>query len=162
MRSLESFEIEQILGPPINLQVMSTWIYSTFYQQTPRIDAASALAVIMVAAMLLLVIIQTRFIGKRRYTTITGQYQGQLFRLGVWKTPAVIFMSFVIFLIMGVPFVFATMGTFMKLFGYFTNDTWTLQHWQTALSQPVLVKALQNTLILATSTALVAVLLNAL
>ena len=155
MRSLESFEVEQILGPPINFQVMATWIYSTFYQQTPRFDAASALAVLLVLSMLLLVVIQQRFIGRRRYTTITGQYQGQLFRLGAARVPALIFMGFVMFLIMGVPFVFATMGTFMKLFGYFTNDPWTLQHWQTAFREPLLLRSLQNTLILATSTALI-------
>jgi iron(III) transport system permease protein len=162
MRSLESFEVEQILGPPISFQVMATWIYSTFYQQQPRLDAASALAVILVAAMLLLVVVQQRFIGKRRYTTVTGQFQGQLFRLGAAKVPGLIFMGVVMFLIMGVPFVFATMGTFMKLFGYFTNEPWTLQHWQTAFREPLLLRSLQNTLILATSTALASVLLNSL
>lgn len=162
MRSLESFEVEQILGPPINLQVMSTWIYATFYQQQPRLDAASALAVLLVASMLLLVVLQQRFIGRRRYTTITGQFQGQLYRLGKWKVPAVTFMGIVVFLIMGVPFVFATMGTFMKLFGYFTNDTWTLQHWQTALREPLLLRSLQNTVILATATSVVAVFLHSL
>jgi iron(III) transport system permease protein len=162
MRSLESFEIEQILGPPISLQVMSTWIYSTFYQQQPRIDAASALAVILVLAMLVLVFIQARFLGKRRYTTVTGQFQAQLFRLGGARIPALIMMGIVMFLIMGVPFVFATMGTFMKLFGYFTNDPWTMQHWQTAFREPLLLRSLQNTLILATSTALVSVFLNSL
>jgi iron(III) transport system permease protein len=162
MRSLESFEIEQILGPPISLQVMSTWIYATFYQQQPRIDAASALAVLLVLSMLVLVFIQARFIGKRRYTTVTGQFQGQLFRLGGARVPALIIMGVVMFLIMGVPFVFATMGTFMKLFGYFTNDPWTMQHWQTAFREPLLLRSLQNTLILATSTALVSVFLNSL
>ncbi len=162
MRSLESFEVEQILGPPISYQVMATWIYSTFYQQTPRFDAASALAVLLVLSMLLLVVIQQQFIGKRQYTTVTGQFQSQLFRLGAARVPALIFMGFVMFLIMGVPFVFATMGTFMKLFGYFTNDPWTLQHWQTAFREPLLLRSLQNTLILATSTALVSVVLNSL
>ena len=162
MRSLESFEVEQILGPPISFQVMATWIYSTFYQQTPRFDAASALAVLLVLSMLVLIVIQQRFLSKRRYTTVTGQFQGQLFRLGTAKAPALIFMGVVMFLIMGVPFVFATMGTFMKLFGYFTADPWTLQHWQTAFREPLLIRSLQNTLILATSTALVSVILNSL
>jgi iron(III) transport system permease protein len=162
MRSLESFEVEQILGPPISYQVMATWIYATFYQQTPRIDAASALAVVLVACMLLLVVIQQRFIGKRRYTTVTGQFQGQIFRLGAAKVPALVFMGIIMFLIMGVPFVFATMGTFMKLFGYFTNDPWTLQHWQTAFREPLLLRSLNNTLILATATATASVLLNSL
>ncbi|MFN0070793.1 MAG: ABC transporter permease [Chloroflexota bacterium] len=162
MRSLESFEVEQILGPPISLQVMSTWIYSTFYQQTPRFDAASALAVLLVLCMLVLIVLQQRFLGNRKYTTVTGQFQGQVFRLGAARVPALAFMGFVMFLIMGVPFVFATMGTFMKLFGYFTADPWTLQHWQTAFKEPLLLRSLQNTLILATSTALVSVILNSL
>jgi iron(III) transport system permease protein len=105
MRALEGFEVEQILGPPANIQVMSTWIYATFLQRLPRIDAASALAVIMVAVMLCLVGLRNRAVGSRRFTTITGKFQGQRLALGCWKWPAFALFAMVTFLVMAVPFV---------------------------------------------------------
>jgi iron(III) transport system permease protein len=162
MRALEGFEVEQILGPPANIQVMSTWIYATFLQRLPRVDAASALAVIMVAAMLCLVGLRNRAVGSRRFTTITGKFQGQRLALGAWKWPAFALFALVTFLVMAVPFVFATLGTLMKLFGFFSSDMWTLAHWQTALADRELVRALQNTLILAAGTATIVVVLNSL
>ena len=160
MRALESFEVEQILGPPANIQVMSTWIYATFLQRLPRIDAASALAVLMIAAMLILVGLRNRAVGSRRYTTITGKFQGQRLALGVWKWPVFAFFVVVTALVMAVPFVFATMGTLMKLFGFFSADMWTLSHWQEALSDRDLLRALQNTATLALGTAVSVVVLN--
>jgi iron(III) transport system permease protein len=162
MRALEGFEVEQILGPPANIQVMSTWIYATFLQRLPRIDAASALAVIMVAVMLCLVGLRNRAVGSRRFTTITGKFQGQRLALGAWKWPAFALFMLVTILVMAVPFVFATLGTLMKLFGFFSSDMWTLAHWQTALADRELVRALQNTLILAVGTAAIVVVLNSL
>src|SRR3982074_263496 len=149
MRALEGFEVEQILGPPANIQVMSTWIYATFLQRLPRIDAASALTVLMVVVMLCLVRLRNRAVGSRRFTTITGKFQGQRLALGAWKCPALALFMLVTILVMAVPFVFATLGTLMKLFGFFSSDMWTLAHWQTALADRELVRALQNTLLLA-------------
>jgi iron(III) transport system permease protein len=162
MRALEGFEVEQILGPPANIQVMSTWIYATFLQRLPRIDAASALAVVMVASMLALVGLRNRAIGKRRFTTVTGKFQAHRLALGRWKWTAFSLFVVVSVLVMAVPFVFATLGTLMKLFGFFSSDMWTLAHWQEALSDRDLVRALQNTLVLALGTATIVLVLNSL
>lgn len=162
MRALESFEVEQILGPPASIQVMSTWIYATFLQRLPRIDAASALAVLLIASMLVLVALRNRAIGSRRFTTVTGRFQAQRLALGVWKWPVFAVFVMVTGLVMGVPFVFATVGTLMKLFGFFSGDMWTLAHWQEALADRDLVRALQNTLLLALGAAAVGVALNSL
>jgi iron(III) transport system permease protein len=162
MRALEGFEVEQILGPPANIQVMSTWIYATFLQRLPRIDAASALAVLLIGMMLLLVWLRNRAVGNRRFTTVTGKFQGQRLALGTWKWPVFGFFVVVTILVMGVPFVFATLGTLMKLFGFFSSDMWTLAHWQTALSDRDLVRSIQNTLLLAFGTAFIVVVLNSL
>lgn len=162
MRALEGFEVEQILGPPANIQVMSTWIYATFLQRLPRIDAASALAVLMIASMLGLVALRNRAVGSRRFTTVSGKFQGQRLALGVWKWPVFAFFLAVTLLVMAVPFVFATLGTLMKLFGFFSSDMWTLSHWQEALSDRDLLRALQNTVVLALGTAAIVVVINSL
>jgi iron(III) transport system permease protein len=154
LRSFEAFEIEQILGTPIRFFVASTWIYDTLAQIRPRYDAVAALAVVVILASLALVTLQRAIIGTRRYTTITGQYQANVVRLGRLRWVAFGFLVLLILLAVGVPVVCSITATLMKKFGFFTTSPWTLQNWQTAVQDPLLVRAVQNTVVLALSTAL--------
>jgi iron(III) transport system permease protein len=154
LRSFEAFEIEQILGTPVRFFVASTWIYDTLAQIRPRYDAVAALAVVVILASLALVTLQRAIIGTRRYTTITGQYQANVVRLGRLRWVAFGFLVLLILLAVGVPVVCSITATLMKKFGFFTTSPWTLQNWQTAVQDPLLVRAVQNTVVLALSTAL--------
>jgi iron(III) transport system permease protein len=154
LRSFEAFEIEQILGTPIRFFVASTWIYDTLAQMRPRYDAVAALAVMLILASLALVTLQRAIIGTRRYTTITGQYQVRIVRLGRMRWVAFGFLVLLVLLAVGVPVVCSITATLMKKFGFFTTSPWTLQNWQTAVQDPLLLRALQNTVVLALSTAL--------
>ena len=59
--------------------------------------------------------------------------------------------------------VFALLGTFMKLFGFFhVPEPWTLQNWTTVLSDDLFLSSLQNTVILAGGTAVAAVVVHSL
>ena len=55
MVSLQTFEVEQVLGLPFRFFVFSTMIYDLLVTRVPRYDAATALAVLILAAMLPLV-----------------------------------------------------------------------------------------------------------
>jgi iron(III) transport system permease protein len=160
LRSLEAFEVEQILGGRINLRVFSTWIYSVLNQQPPRYDAVSALAVVTIVVALAMILMQRTMLANRSYATVTGKFGGQLIPLGKLRWPVCVAIGVLLVLIIGVPIVFAIMGTFMKLFGFFMADGWGLQHWQAALGDRVLGRALGNTMTLAIGTALVSVLLH--
>jgi iron(III) transport system permease protein len=161
IRSLESFEIERILGTPMGFYVISTIIYDEVLQSEPRYGPAAALGVAALVIMMSLIWLQRRIVGNRRYTTVTGQYQSQVMHIGKWRWPATILMASVLALIVLVPLVFSIMGTFMKIFGFFTiADPWTLNNWQRALRDPLLLRSLQNTLLLAFGTAIVGVLVH--
>src|SRR5438034_1203788 len=58
MVSLQTFEVEQVLGLPFRFFVFSTMIYDLLVTRVPRYDAATALAVVILAAMLPLVLAQ--------------------------------------------------------------------------------------------------------
>src|SRR5207247_2775894 len=88
MVSLQTFEVEQVLGLPVRFFVFSTMIYDLLVTRVPRYDAATALAVVILAAMLPLVLAQQWLTRGRRYTTLTGQFQNQPHRLGRWRAPA--------------------------------------------------------------------------
>ena len=163
MVSLQTFEVEQVLGLPFRFFVFSTMIYDLLVTRVPRYDAATALAVVVLLAMLPLVGAQQWLTRGRRYTTITGQFQNLPHHLGRWRMPALVLVLLVLALVLGVPVVFALLGTFMKLFGFFhIQDPWTLDNWSTVLTDELFLRSLQNTLILATGTAVAAVLLHSL
>ena len=120
MVSLQTFEVEQVLGLPFRFFVFSTMIYDLLVTRVPRYDAATALAVLVLAAMLPLVLVQQWLTRGRRYTTVTGQFQNQPHALGrLARGPPWPSCSALVLVVLGVPVVFALLGTFMKLFGFF-------------------------------------------
>ena len=113
--------------------------------RVPRYDAATALAVLILAAMLPLVFAQQWLTRGRRFTTVTGQFQNQPHKLGPWRWPALAAVLVVVAIVLGAPVVFALLGTFMKLFGFFNvPEPWTLDNWRTVLGDDLFLRSLQN------------------
>src|SRR5437867_1802177 len=163
MVSLQTFEVEQVLGLPFRFFVFSTTIYDLLVTRVPRYDAATALSVVILAAMLPLVLAQQWLTRGRRYTTLTGQFQNQPHRLGRWRAPALALVLALVSIVLGVPVVFALLGTFMKLFGFFhIADPWTLNNWKTVLTDELFLRSLHNTVVLAVGTAVAAVVVHSL
>jgi iron(III) transport system permease protein len=163
MVSLQTFEVEQVLGIPFRFFVFSTTIYDLLVTRVPRYDAATALAVIVLIAMLPVVFLQQRVTRGRRYATVTGQFRNTPHALGAWRGPALAFMLVMVAIVLGAPIVFALLGTFMKLFGFFhVPEPWTLQNWTTVLSDDLFLSSLKNTVTLAVGTAVAAVVVHSL
>jgi len=163
MISLQTFEVEQVLGIPFRFFVFSTTIYDLLVTRVPRYDAATALAVVVLAAMLPVIVLQQWVTRRRRYTTVTGQFRNTPHALGAWRWPALLFMLAMVAVVLGVPIVFALLGTFMKLFGFFhVKEPWTLQNWTTVLTDDVFLSSLSNTVVLAVGTAVAAVIVHSL
>jgi iron(III) transport system permease protein len=163
MVSLQTFEVEQVLGTPFRFFVFSTTIYDLLVTRVPRYDAATALAVLVLAAMLPLILAQQWLTRGRLYITVTGQFQGKPHALGAWRWPALAFALALVGIVLGMPIVFALLGTFMKLFGFFNvPEPWTLDNWRTVLTDDLFASSLRNTVILAVGTALAAVFLHSL
>ncbi len=79
------------------------------------------------------------------YTTVTGQFQVKLHALGAWRWPALALAFGLVAIVLGVPVVFALLGTFMKLFGFFNvPEPWTLDNWRTVLSDELFASSLRN------------------
>jgi iron(III) transport system permease protein len=163
MVSLQTFEVEQVLGLPFRFFVFSTMIYDLIVTRVPRYDAATALAVLVLAAMLPLVLMQQGLTRGRRYTTLTGQFQNQPHQLGRWRGPALGLVLALVLIVLGVPVLFALLGTFMKLFGFFNiADPWTLTNWKTVLTDELFLRSLHNTLVLAVGTAVATIFVHSL
>jgi len=150
IRSLESFEIELLLGVPVGFHVYSTKIHELVTYEPPQLAAATALSSVFLGILMLLVVMQRHLIGKRSYTTVTGRgFSARPLALGRWKYPAFALVLLLALTITIVPAIFLVMGTFMKLFGFFNiPDPWTLENWRQALRDPVLLRSLWNTVVI--------------
>lgn len=156
VRLFESFEIELLLGIPWGFYVYSTKILDLARQEPPLVNQAAALGSIVLLLLAIVIPLQQRLIHRRQFTTVTSQFKPKLIDLGIWKYPLVLLLLLIVFLAVGIPILSVLGGSFMVRFGFFNLPrTWTLEYWQMALSDPRLLQALKNTLIVAGSAALI-------
>jgi iron(III) transport system permease protein len=159
IHSFESFEIELILGPPTSFYVFSTKIYQLVSEDPPMFGAATVLGLSILVAMLPLIFWQQYLSQTRSFVTVTSRFQSNVLRLRRWRWP--LFAVTVVFgcIVTVIPVMALLLGTFMSLFGYFDiPNPWTLEHWIDVLSDPPLLQAIGNTLIMGGSAALIGVL----
>jgi iron(III) transport system permease protein len=157
IRSLEAFEIELLLGTPIGLQVYSTKIHELVTWEPPQFAPAMALSTIFLCFLLFMVAMQRGYIAKRVYTTITGRgFSIRRTQLGRWRYPLFALILTFALVITVIPTVLLLMGTFMKLFGFFSiADPWTFDNWRQTVQDPVLFRSIGNTLAIGLGSGLV-------
>ena len=150
IKSLESFEVELVLGIPAGIYVLPTRIYDFIRWEPPLYGQATALSSILLVVVFALVLTQRLLLGGRQYTVVTGRgYAVRPFSLGPWRwvtfTVCAIFITVMIVL----PLATLAMGTFMEVFGFFDlAASWTTRHWTTAFNDRIFIRSLINTLTL--------------
>jgi len=150
IRSMQSFEIELVLGGAAGIDVYSTLIYRQVLQSPPQYGQATALSMVILVALVPFILAQQWWLGQRNYTTVSGKYTNRLYDLGRLRWPLFAVIVGLLFSIMIMPTFFMLLGTFMKVFGVFDlPEPWTTQNWQRVFSEPLLTKGLINTLLIA-------------
>ena len=133
IRSLEVFEIEQILGTPSNIFIYSTRIYDLITWEPPQVNQAMALSSLFLGFLLVVAIayqyLLSRISGKVALTSKSARLQPRLKSRRAYIASAVIVMY--VLVAIGLPLAVLLLGSFSKLFGFFSlPDAWTLAHWQ--------------------------------
>jgi len=150
IRSLEAFEIEQIIGIPAGIYVYGTRIYDLVHWDPPLYSQAMALSTIFLSALFLLIIFHQWFTRSREFATITSG--GMSFRptlIGRWSTIASGCLLVWIVVSIYLPLVMVLVGSFMKFFGMFNlSEPFTVQHWISVLRDPLFARGLRNSLVL--------------
>jgi len=158
IRSIQSFEIELVLGGAAGIDIYSTLIYREVSQSPPRYGTATALSMLIVLVMIPLIVLQQGIVHGRSYTTVSGKYTGRRYQLGPLRWPLFGLVVALLVFILVVPVAFMFLSSFMKVFGVFdVPDPWTTNHWQRILSDPLLLRAIGNTLLLGAGTTVVSV-----
>ena len=154
LRVFQSFETEYLLGMPFGFFVYSTKIYALIRNQIPNYGEATVLASITLLMIGLIIPLQRWILERRRYTTITGNFRPGLIDLRAWNNVAFGLVVLLLALLTAGPLAILVLGSFMERIGYFVLG-FTLEHWRLVLTDPVFVKALRTTLILASTAAFV-------
>lgn len=156
-RMMQSFEVEQILGTPINFYIYSTKIYNFMhYYEPPQYGTAAALASVTLLVVVFIIVMQKWLLGRRQYTTVTGQFKPGVVDLG-WLQK-VIFALIVVLVAMltVIPVITLIGGSFMTRVGFFeATPLLTTHHWNLVLSDRGFMRALITTLTLALGTSIV-------
>ena len=152
LRVFQSFETEYLLGMPFGFFVYSTKIFALVRNQIPNYGEATVLASLTLLMIVLIIPLQRWILQRRRYTTITGSFRPGLIDLGRWNYVTLGAIALLLALLTVGPLAILVLGSFMQRIGYFVLG-YTLDHWRFVLSDPVFVKALRTTLILAVTAA---------
>jgi iron(III) transport system permease protein len=164
IRSLESLEIEMVLGIPAGIYVVPTKIWDFIHWGTPLYDRATALSSIFLVVIFLLVWLHQRLLRGKEFTTVTGRsHLVERFSFGRWRWAACALCLSYIAVMIVLPLAALVMGTFMELFGHFDlEQTWTARHWAGTFTDLVFLQSLKNTLVLGIAAALGGTLIYAL
>jgi iron(III) transport system permease protein len=151
MRGMEAFESPLIFGRPANIYVLTTEIFRAINVTggLPEYQYATALAFSVLLLMFLLVFWQWWLLGNRSYQTVTGKgYSPGIMRLGRWRW--LTFSACVLFFVLAValPFAQLLVGSFFRLFGFYSWDMLTLEHYEWVFENRQLWRAFYNTMLL--------------
>ncbi len=165
IRSLETFEVEQLLGVPINIFVYSTRIFELVNNEPPRFAQAMALSfmfVLLLVAMAAFYQIYLRRAGNR--ATITARGVRLQARIRPWWAYVVsILLILYICITIFLPLCILVLGSFNKLFGFFfIQDAWTTTHWLNVLQDDRFLRATVTSVMLGLSVGVFGVLTFAL
>ena len=163
IKSIQSFEIEMVLGPPNNFWVFGTLIYRNIEQLPPHFATAAALASLTFIGIIPLIIAHRWILGRRNYTALSGRIRLAPMPLGKWRGPAFLLVAISAFVLTGLPVSFVVLSSFMKFFGFFDiPEPWTISNWQQVLADPFFLRSLLETLKLALGAGFTCVVLSAL
>ena len=107
-------------------------------------------------------VILEQFISRRRSrASISARFSTSLYDLGRWRWFVFGIFAVLLFAMTLLPITFMVMGSFMELFGYFEVDggAFTINHWTTILEDSLFLDSLWDTVVIATVSALVAMIL---
>ena len=150
IRGMESFESAVFFGTPVGIEVIATQIYHLITQRAqPDYQSATAFGFAAMALMFLLLILQSRLLRGRSFTTVTGKaYAPNVTRLGWlrWVTFGICIVFFALTVALPIGQLF--LSSFFKFFGFYQADMFTFDHYRSVWENREFWRALGNTMLL--------------
>ncbi|HZA57101.1 MAG TPA: iron ABC transporter permease [Candidatus Udaeobacter sp.] len=167
VRTLESFETPALVGIPARIYVYTSEIYLAFNEYPPDYGRGAALAVGLLLLSALGVWLYTRSTKEsKKFQTVTGKaFRPRQFDLGPWKWVGFSFLMAYFILVVLLPFLVLFWASFLP---FFATPSWdavqklSLDNYRYLLGFRPFWDAMQNSILLATLTATVAMMLTSL
>lgn len=161
--SMQTFELEAILGPPFQFYVFSTQIYFQIYHDPPQVGQATALGSIVLGLMLPLIAIERWSTSRSRYTVVGSAFKPHKVQLRRMRMPVFVLVIATALTMTAIPLIFLLLSSFMKFFGFFdVAGAWTTSHWTQVFRDSAIISSVVTTLVLAASSAVASVVLTTL
>jgi iron(III) transport system permease protein len=149
IRSLEAFEIEQLLGLPVDILVYSTRVFHLLRVTPPDDPQAFALSTFFIAILFALVVCYRLLLQRASMAaTLTGKGARLMPRqrtTGSYVVSALLFVAIAVAIVL--PFSMVALSSFSQLFGFFNlPEPWTTAHWLSVLDGPEFLGALRLSL----------------
>jgi iron(III) transport system permease protein len=157
IRIFQSFEIEQILGRPIDFFVYSSKIYSFIrFFDPPEYGMATALGAVTLILVAIIIPVQRWLLTRKNYVTMSGNFKPGTIDLRGARWPIFAGTTTLAMLLTVVPFVTLLLGSFMTRIGFFeATPMFTLAHWDRVVNDPLLMRGAKTTLFLGLTTAII-------
>jgi iron(III) transport system permease protein len=166
VRCIELFETPAMLGMPRGIFLFSTAIYYAVSPHSgfPNYGLASAYGMVLLVAAAVLVYFYGRYVRRaERFATVTGRgYRPQLMKLGRWKFVPVVAMSIYFVLTVAMPLLILVWSSLAPAFAKISVSSVSLLNldaYRRMLDYPEIRLSVKNTLVIATATALISMLL---
>lgn len=168
IRSISAFAIPSVLGMPGRVEVLTTFIYRLINVGfVPDYGRAAAVGVSVLGAAVVLVYLY-RYLTARseRFVTISGKgYRPTIGHLGIWRWPLGLFVLFLGILLVVLPvlvLLYTSLVPYVMVPGAEAFQQMTFRNWTQVLGDPLTIRALRNSTILALAGATLGILLSTL
>lgn len=152
MALLSSFEIEIFLGTQSSIYVLTNRIYQALQEILPAdYPFAFTLSFLLLISSFALVVVYTRVLGQRAYTTVSGRsFSTRVTRLGKLRWVAFGIVATYLLLGLVLPLIVLIYASFARGIGLNIANAagYTLNHWQAIFTLRLPQLAFSNTLIL--------------
>jgi iron(III) transport system permease protein len=153
--AIELLSIPLVLGLPVGVEVLATFLYATGTRSTPNdYGIVAAVSVLMLAVITLLVWLQTRVTGaERRYVTVGGRaIRGRVVALGGarWPVAAALWLYVLVGVALPLLGIFAQSATSFLSPLIDPLSVLTTDNFRQIFDQPAYVSSIRNSLVIAT------------
>jgi iron(III) transport system permease protein len=157
------FGIPAVIGIPMHFDVITTRIWIGLGYFPPKYTEAAAFAIVLLGLSAIIVFFQQRYLARRSFVTVTGRgYRPGLTRLG-WTRPIALAVC-VLYLLLSIvlPYGALIFTSFQPYLSFaFEPAQWTLKQYADVLfDNPETVRAIRNSLVLASGGATATILLS--
>ena len=168
IRCISAFAIPSVLGVPGRIEVLTTFIYRLINVGfVPDYGRAAAVGVSVLGAAVVLVYLY-RYLTARseRFVTISGKgWRPTISHLGVWRWPLGLFVLFLGILLVVLPvlvLLYTSLVPYVMVPSAQAFELMTLRNWRQVLGDPLTIRALRNSTILALAGATLGIVLSTL